>query len=209
MRCLDSKSHRQNHSFLHHRQIVIIRNRCSYLVQLTLTLLTLCFIANAFGAASEACEFYETVNISSGIRQVDNTYLHKNISYPPYLYATYNYILDENGTRIEVNPHIRGCVCLLRYCLRSCCSPGQYINWEGGDGDGACRDGDGYTSVPWKVGDNSVETVDLLKEFHWVRHRPSCRLHFLDPQNVPSDSWNLLRVSTAFTMLICASDCFI
>lgn len=158
-------------------------------------LLLLCFTSNASSETSEPCEFYSTINVSSGKRNADQSWYHEGVYYPASYYATYNYILDENATRIQTEPHVRGCICLVRYCLRTCCAPGQLINFSNGDGDGECRE-DGYKVVPWKVGIENPETIDLLSEYHWVEIRPSCKAHFLTPRDVPTDAWVLLRVRT-------------
>lgn len=161
-------------------------------------LLTIGFISHIHAADWEPCDFALTKNISDGEREPDGTWLHDGVRYPDFYYANYTYVLDENRTRIPVEVHVRGCICLLRHCLTGCCRPGELVNWNLGEGDGSCRPGNGYKTAFWPVGVSDSVEVDILKEFHWTWQKPTCRLHFLDPENIESDAWYLLRVSKLF-----------
>lgn len=144
----------------------------------------------------QACTFYQTKNISSGHEQPDGSWLHEGVSYPLGHFLTYNYI-RRNGSVIRVPPHVRGCYCLQRSCIVSCCESNQLLNWENNMGDGGCRDDDAfYKEVIWEIGfENPPKKVDVLKKFHWSYARPGseCQLFFLEPADNEMDKWRLME----------------
>lgn len=155
--------------------------------------IVLSIVLSVVDGQQEPCEFHLTKNITGGHILSDGSWMHEDVRYPKALYGHYDYVLDGDGNRTTVPRHQRGCICNLRHCLQTCCKVGDLVNWRKGAGDGHCREGNGYKKVPVTVGYSNPESVDLLKEFHWANQRPSCTMHFLEPQEIPSDEWYLLH----------------
>lgn len=143
----------------------------------------------------EPCEYHLTKNVSDG-KLIDGMWYHESVHYPSDTLGTYNYVLNANNVKVPTKPHLRGCFCLLRTCLQTCCHPGEYVNFANGEGNGSCRAGDGYNQALWPIGVSDQEEVDLLKEFYWSVSRPNCKLHFLEPDIVHTDKWYLLKVNS-------------
>lgn len=143
------------------------------------------------GEKNQACMFYQTKNISSGHEQPDGSWFHEGVSYPLGHFISYNFI-KQNDSIISVPPHVRGCYCLQRPCVTSCCEPNKLINWTLESGDGKCRDDDiFFKKVMWNVGKDPSQQVDVLNAFHWRYYRPTCQLFFLSPEYA-TDIWILM-----------------
>jgi hypothetical protein len=70
---------------------------------------------------SEFCDFFETKNITSGEKLESGSILFDGVLYPEGYYRTYNYTVQgRNGIREPASPHIRGCLCKLKICVRIC-----------------------------------------------------------------------------------------
>lgn len=67
------------------------------------------------------CSPYDTINITNGILNADNTITHHGITYERKHYKLYNYVYDDHETKIEVENHFRGCICYYKPCIRQCC----------------------------------------------------------------------------------------
>ncbi|XP_017012289.2 probable G-protein coupled receptor Mth-like 2 [Drosophila takahashii] len=72
-------------------------------------------------AQISGCDFFDTVDISTGQRLPNGSYLYEDLLIPAHLTAEYDFKLLANGEKEDVTRHIRGCVCKLRPCVRFCC----------------------------------------------------------------------------------------
>lgn len=77
------------------------------------------------------CNILDTVNITDGILQPNQNIHFNGIEYPKEQYASWDFIM-ENGVRRSVQPHIRGCSCNLKPCIRFCCPFGSIHVYENG-----------------------------------------------------------------------------
>ncbi|XP_070068241.1 probable G-protein coupled receptor Mth-like 3 [Drosophila takahashii] len=80
------------------------------------------------------CDFYDTVDISTGQKLPNGSYLHDGLLIPAKLVGEYSFKLLPNGSKEDVPSHVRGCVCKLKPCIRFCCSQYHKIN------DSVCSD---------------------------------------------------------------------
>ncbi|XP_016946731.1 probable G-protein coupled receptor Mth-like 3 [Drosophila biarmipes] len=64
------------------------------------------------------CDFFGTVDISSGQKYPNGSYLYDGLLIPADLVGEYNFKLSSNGSKSK---HMRGCVCRLKPCIRFCC----------------------------------------------------------------------------------------
>lgn len=67
------------------------------------------------------CYFFDSINITDGIRQSNGSILFDGIDFSYDQYAVLSYIID-NGERKASAPHFRGCLCNIKPCYRLCCS---------------------------------------------------------------------------------------
>lgn len=67
------------------------------------------------------CYFFDSINITDGLRQLDESIRFDGIDFPRHQYSVLNYIVDD-GERIATKPYIRGCLCNIKPCFRLCCS---------------------------------------------------------------------------------------
>ncbi|XP_016994664.2 probable G-protein coupled receptor Mth-like 3 isoform X2 [Drosophila takahashii] len=68
------------------------------------------------------CDFYDTVDISSGQKFPNGSYLHDGLLIPANLVGEYSFRTLPDGSKEAVSSHVRGCVCKLKPCIRFCCS---------------------------------------------------------------------------------------
>lgn len=68
------------------------------------------------------CHFYDSINITDGIRQQQNRVIFDGVEFPSNQYAVVDYTEDD-GMRNVTEPHLRGCYCnIKKVCHRLCCS---------------------------------------------------------------------------------------
>lgn len=131
---------------------------------------------NIFGKPVEPCEFRDSVNISSGFEDRDGNYLHDNTVYPRGSFATYNYTIEKfTNKKVSVDPHVRGCICTLKTCIRFCCRTNE-----------GCENITKFV-VPTK---NGKEEIDIVESNYGVLFESPCnQMYALDPEEYPSDKW--------------------
>lgn len=71
------------------------------------------------------CHFYDSINITSGTLQPNNSILYDGNQFSEKQYALIDYTLKSGDTRISVAPHYRGCLCDFKPCIRFCCPFGS------------------------------------------------------------------------------------
>lgn len=111
------------------------------------------------------CDFFDSINISSGISNSDKSISFKNDKFSENQYAHISYSM-ENGTYREVQPHIRGCLCRERQCIRLC-----YENAIDNNFRGSVYDGFG------------IQSHNLSERYDFVHDRP-CSNRFLSNESV-------------------------
>lgn len=74
-----------------------------------------------------SCDIHNTINISSGELDKDGKFHHDGLIYDKGLFAKFDYIYVNFTTTTKVDPHVRGCVCELKKCIRVCklCQDGE------------------------------------------------------------------------------------
>lgn len=77
------------------------------------------------------CHFYDSINITNGIRQQNNRIKFDGVEFPSNQYATVDYTEDD-GMKNVTEPHLRGCFCNIKKpCHRLCCSNQQIAGNDG------------------------------------------------------------------------------
>lgn len=72
------------------------------------------------------CHELDSVDITDGLRQQDESIMFDNNVYPQDQYATVDYILVNGEKQFDDYVHIRGCACKNKPCIRLCCPKGTY-----------------------------------------------------------------------------------
>lgn len=91
----------------------------------TITIIMFTNVPTAVSLWDLPCHFYDSTNISSGIRNRNGSISFEGVEYPSYLYGEVNYILKNEDESVPVKKHIRGCLCRIKKCIRLCCPRGQ------------------------------------------------------------------------------------
>lgn len=76
------------------------------------------------------CSFFDTVNITGHHRHANGSYQYEDILIPKEYVGTYNYEFRTLVDKVKVQPHVRGCICLLKTCIKMCCGRDsmKYLN---------------------------------------------------------------------------------
>lgn len=146
----------------------------------SISLIILLYFLN-YGSAFEQlpCHFLDSVNITAGFRQSDESIFFEGVAYPKDKYSTVNFILIDGKKRITVDPHIRGCTCAITRCLRLCCPPGT--QWKKGNGSSFCEVREEARNFEGQIlnEQNEVESVIFDHHFAFVHGKP-CKLLFVE-----------------------------
>lgn len=131
----------------------------------------------------EPCSYFESINITNGIKQSDGKIEFNGITYSKEFYGDFNYTFINRTHKISVKSHKRGCICLLKKCVQMCCPEGQsyFSSQQSSD---PCRDDpfqEKYTDA-----DNK-----LLGKYGRVYLKPCTNGYFLEPETSSIDEWHL------------------
>lgn len=74
------------------------------------------------------CDFQDSINITNGHVQSDGAIVFDGTTYSKEQFATINYLQTYENKRINVEPHLRGCPCNVRPCIRLCCPLGSFVD---------------------------------------------------------------------------------
>lgn len=128
------------------------------------------------------CNFFESVNITSGIKHSDGKIEFNGILYSQEFYGDFNYKFINRTYKISVKTHTRGCICLLKKCVQMCCPEGQsYVSQKSSE---PCRDDPFHEKF--------IDTDNkLLERYGRVYLKPCTDGYFLDPNLKPIEEWHL------------------
>lgn len=138
------------------------------------------FVREPYGVP---CRFHNTVNITDGVRDHDDSILHNGLKYQSHLYAEYNYIIVNTTSKRTVDRHIRGCLCLLdKPCIRLCLPPvfegfaeQIYVNKSNADSE--------------------YDVTQIENENYSLIYGKTCEIMFeMEPEEVEEDQWIFLTV---------------
>lgn len=124
------------------------------------------------------CHFFDSKNITGGIKQSDDSIIFDGIIYPNDQYATVNYELNK-GKNTVVTPYIRGCTCNIKPCLRLCCPLGKIHKKE--NGTMVCRDHEAARNFKSEVlhDNNETKILNLDDHFAYVDGHP-CKTMYIE-----------------------------
>ena len=119
----------------------------------------------------QQCLFVNTINITGGIYLQNGRYKFENVVYEKRMFQSYNKLEKE-----EVDTHLRGCVCVVKPCIR------------------LCKHYDDLMNITVVNEENVVENIDVYdnKNFHMMIHSPCDDMYAL---NSDEDHFVFFKVS--------------
>lgn len=125
------------------------------------------------------CNFFDTINITSGHLDQHGNFHHLGTVFKKGMFAEYNYVLENLTEMVMVEPHVRGCICGIKPCIRLCCI-------EETNNNSACVKTDKLI-VPTQF---EYEEIDLSgRTFGVLIGRPCGKMYKLEPLDYPDDRW--------------------
>jgi G protein-coupled receptor Mth (Methuselah protein) len=138
-----------------------------------------------FGSSScqkIGCEYKDTIGISGGSRDDRGNYIHKGDTYKSGDFAEFKYKIVNLTHKVLVDPHIRGCVCKLKTCIRYCCI--ATTNCEKPK----------KLTLPYDGGEMSIN-FEVTRNYGVLVGRPCRHLYKLDADLYQEDDeWTFLSV---------------
>lgn len=139
------------------------------------------------------CNFYDTINITSGHLDQHGNFHYKGSVFNKGQFAEYNTIVENLTELVRVEPHVRGCICNLKPCIRICCFQEGLTN----DPNGTCVRTETF-NVPTHEGE---EEIDINGRTYGVLvGRPCKGMYKLEPLEYSYDHW-YFKVSDVFNGL--------
>ena len=148
------------------------------------------------------CNFEDTVNLTNAKKFTNGSYLYEDyVIIPPDLVSLYDYEELYDGERIAVQPHLRGCVCRDRNCIKFCCHPTKELISEMSR---VCAPHDldeelaydPYLTVTLKNGTKSK--VHATRDFVVIQGIPCEGGYPLLPQDDDDDKWDIFENGTLY-----------
>jgi hypothetical protein len=137
----------------------------------------------------EPCDYIDTINITAGHLDQNGNYHYKGNVFKKEWFAVYDYEYVNVTKRVDVKPHIRGCICKIKPCIRLCC-------FDPKSSDEACVKSENLV-VPTYDED---EEIDITGKNYGVLVNKPCLIMFkLSPQDYPEDRW-FFMVSLAISL---------
>ncbi|KAG5681897.1 hypothetical protein PVAND_011303 [Polypedilum vanderplanki] len=130
------------------------------------------------------CNFYDTVNISSGYKDANDNFIFGGVKFELGEYKIYDYIIENLTEKVMVEPHYRGCICKYRKCIRLCCL--------GGEGKHQACVKTTTLQVPTHEEDNIIIDIES-HEYGILVGKPCKQLYRLEPNDYDDDKWVFLK----------------
>uniref|UniRef100_A0A0K8U0G7 Putative G-protein coupled receptor Mth-like 4 n=1 Tax=Bactrocera latifrons TaxID=174628 RepID=A0A0K8U0G7_BACLA len=176
---------------------------------ISLLLFGVCVLfGNARSALSEIpnCVFEDTVNLTASTKFGNGSYLHEGLLVPAHLTGRYDYIELYDGERKQVEPHVRGCVCQLKKCVRFCCHPRADMYRLSKDSQSLCAEElneelkySPYVNVTLHNGSRVL--MHVLDEFVVQQGIPCKDGYMLMPHIYEEDQWELREDGTLYRLV--------
>lgn len=144
------------------------------------------FLITQPASSSLPCKFIDTVNISDGYYDSNQNFVYNGDIYPVGIFQEFDYVEDHSQNKTSVDPHLRGCVCKLKPCIRVCC-------FNKAEKNSKCLGSDKFNV---KNEDNKDEEVNINDNKYGILYsRPCSDMYILEPEGDERDEWNFLKVN--------------
>ncbi|XP_062550723.1 G-protein coupled receptor Mth2-like isoform X2 [Armigeres subalbatus] len=133
------------------------------------------------------CEFLHSVNISDGKRDSSGGILHNGVYYKQINYASIDYSYDDDGRKIVVPKHTRGCVCQVMNCVWLCCTA-DFVSYRGDYPSCSALNASNQLIVNMIDDTGGTQTVNIntRSDIFMAIWKESCRAYDAKP-----DEWNM------------------
>lgn len=138
------------------------------------------------------CDFIDTINITSGHKDKHGNYIYNGDTFHKGLYAEYNYVVENFTEKLSVQPHIRGCLCSVKPCIRLCCLNDENDPKKSSDAKPCINEE--IITVPFEDNDD-LEIRINGGEYGVMVGKPCVGMYKAEPNEYPDDSWHLIKVS--------------
>ncbi|XP_002065957.2 G-protein coupled receptor Mth2 isoform X1 [Drosophila willistoni] len=143
------------------------------------------------------CTFFDTVNLTGYKRFENGSYEYDGIIIPSNLVGVYDYIYKDLVQRVEVEPHMRGCICQLKSCLNLCCPWGEIYVVDRCTNDSRARQRTWPAPVLNVTFENgTTHPVNIFQQFSVQSFRPCTEMFSLLPEVNEYDSYVLYTNGT-------------
>lgn len=129
------------------------------------------------------CDLSETINITNGhFDKKKGEFHHDGLIYTHGMFAEFDFVTVNDSVKVQADPHIRGCVCQLKKCLRVC----RFCTDEEEFVDEQCV----KTEILSMPGEDNVDMAVSLKDSSYaVLEGKICPMLFLEPDDDDEDKW--------------------
>ncbi|XP_036217318.2 G-protein coupled receptor Mth2 [Bactrocera oleae] len=175
--------------------------------QISLLLSGVCLLFSNVNALSEIpnCVFEDTVNLTASTKFTNGSYLYEGLLVPTHLTGQYDYVELYDGERKQVKPHVRGCVCQLKKCVKFCCHPRADMYRLSENSPSLCAEQlneelkySPYVNVT--LHNSSRVLMHVLDEFVVQQGIPCEGGYMLMPHLYEDDQWELREDGTLFRL---------
>lgn len=125
------------------------------------------------------CNFFETINITSGHLDQYGNFHHDDVVYRRGTFQEYDYILRNFSIHVKVPVHVRGCVCLYKTCIRLCNKCDNELT------ENCVRSS--RLIMPTEDDEEEIDLDD--NKFGVLVGKPCNRMYELEPAQYPDDQW--------------------
>lgn len=147
---------------------------------IVLQLFAIDWTAAFFSNNNLPCNYLDSIDISNGVQQTNNSIIYSGIEYQTKHYGEINYILNDDMKSIIVKPYFRGCPCQIKSCIRLCCPHGSFVDVIKGQQQQRikCRQHLRAKNVMAEIlhENNMSKTLNLDQHFTYVNR--ICKSHF-------------------------------
>lgn len=160
------------------------------LIAIIFTLIQLLKLLDAQNLARnrDYCDYSETINITSGVRLNNGDILYEGIKFTNLTYTVYNYEIVKHHRVRPTEPHLRGCLCKVKNCVRMCCPKGEIVD----ENEKGCRPAvPGQDLLQLLVPTVDNLTISLFNENVGFLYGKLCKItYYLTPsEDNPEDLW--------------------
>ncbi|XP_037811115.1 G-protein coupled receptor Mth2-like isoform X1 [Lucilia sericata] len=149
------------------------------------------------------CAFEDTVNLTNALQFDNGSYLYayEGIVIPPDLVRVYDFEEIYDGRRLPVEPHLRGCICKGRNCIKFCCHPTKELitNMSRMCSEDELKEEleyDPYLEVIYNNG--SRLKTHAIRQFVVIQGVPCEGGYPLMPQEDEDDKWDIFENGTIY-----------
>lgn len=143
------------------------------------------------------CAFIDTVDLTGHEKFPNGSYSYNGLIVPPNHQGIFDYINNEQFQRVPASPHVRGCVCKLRPCVKLCCPDGEKFN---GTDCALSESSDPLTTIMNVTNSlGEIKEVDISKKFA-IQVGSPCggNLYHLTPHINDYDKYHLFENGTLY-----------